>query len=147
VARLFGLIGPDLAVFGAKDYQQLAVIRRMVRDLALGVEILAGPIVRDSDGLALSSRNRSLSPEARGRALSLSAALRAMALHASSDVETLLSIGREVLDVDRVDYLEIVDPHSLEQLDSVKPAAQALVAAFVGGTRLIDNLRIERATP
>jgi len=146
VARLFGLIGPDLAVFGAKDYQQLAVIRRMVRDLALGVEILAGPIVRDSDGLALSSRNRFLSPEGRGRALSLSTALRAMASHASNDVETLLSIGREVLDVDRVDYLEIVDPHSLKPLESVTPAAQALVAAFVGGTRLIDNLRIERAS-
>lgn len=144
VARLFGLIRPDLAVFGTKDYQQIAVIRQMVSDLALGVEICPGPIVRDADGLALSSRNRFLSKEARRRALTLNACLRAIGDAGERDVAALNDIGKAVLDVDRLDYLEIVDPVTLQPLDTVRDDAQALIAAFVGGTRLIDNLRISR---
>ena len=120
VARLFGLVGPSLAVFGDKDYQQYLIIRRMVEDLSMGVQILAGPLVREPDGLALSSRNRYLSPQERRRALSLSRALFAMRDDPSRDVAELLAVGRSHLQVDALDYLEVVHPDTLEPLSQVQ---------------------------
>lgn len=148
VARLFGLVQPTLAVFGEKDYQQLAVIRRMVADLAMPIEVLGGALVRDEDGLALSSRNAYLSPEERARALALVRALRALAAAVAvgeREVATLTALGRETLGaagVDRVDYLEVVDPDTLTPLQVVDRPARALVAAWVGRTRLLDNLAL-----
>src|SRR6185436_11048937 len=105
VARLFGLVHPTLAVFGEKDFQQLAVIRRMTEDLAFDVEIVPGPLVRDADGLALSSRNKYLSPEDRTRALSLHRALFAMRASRERNPAKLKSMGAGLLQVDRLDYL------------------------------------------
>ena len=141
VARLFGLTRCDEAIFGEKDYQQLAVIRRMVRDLALPVDVLGGALVRDDDGLALSSRNKYLSPEERARALSLSRALYAMAA-SGADVAGRLDLGRGLLDVDRLDYLEVVDAESLAPLERLDRPARALVAGWIGRTRLIDNVAL-----
>ena len=142
VARLFGLVQPHVAVFGEKDYQQLAVIRRMVRDLAMPIEIVGGALIRDHDGIALSSRNKYLSVENRKRALTLHRALFAMRDAEQRNVEALLDVGRGLLDVDRIDYLEVVDAASLEPLTELDRPARALVAAFVGETRLIDNVGI-----
>ena len=109
VARLFGLTRCHAAAFGEKDYQQLAVIRRMVTDLAMPVEVVGCPLIRDDDGIALSSRNKYLSAEQRARALSLHRALFAMRHAVGSgvvDAGDLLRLGRDALDVDRLDYLE-----------------------------------------
>lgn len=142
VAKLLNQVRPDVAVFGEKDYQQLAVIRRMVRDLAMPVEVLGGPLVRDADGLALSSRNTYLSAAERARALSLHRALRRMRAVAAEtdDVDVILTEGRACLDVDRLDYLEVCDGDDLRPLTRLRPSARAFVAGLVGRTRLIDNL-------
>lgn len=145
VARLFGLTRCDLAAFGEKDFQQLMVLRRMVRDLAMPVKLVPGPIVRDHDGLALSSRNTYLSPADRTRGLSLSAALRHMvSLYAAGEtsVEALVASAKAVLTVDALDYLEIVDAESLQPVSHITTPCRALIAAKVGSTRLIDNLAI-----
>jgi len=145
VARLFGLTRCHEACFGEKDYQQLTVIRRMVEDLALPVTIVPGALVRDADGLALSSRNAYLSAEERGRGLSLHRALFAMAGSAAAgeaEVPALLDLGRALLEVDRLDYLEVVDARSLQPVEVVDRPARALVAAFLGRTRLIDNVAV-----
>ncbi|HEX4419267.1 MAG TPA: pantoate--beta-alanine ligase [Kofleriaceae bacterium] len=149
VAKLFHLTQPHLAVFGEKDYQQLAIIRRMVRDLDFAIEIASVPIVRESDGLALSSRNTYLSPEQRRAALSLSAGLTA-AEHAFAGgerrAEALLATARAPIDAVaatrndvRIDYLELRDAHELTPLDQVDHPAVLAMAVFVGTTRLIDN--------
>jgi pantoate--beta-alanine ligase len=142
VARLFGVVSPDVAVFGEKDYQQLQVIRSMVRDLGLAIEVLPGPLVRDEDGLALSSRNTRLSVKDRRRSLSLHQALLAMAQAVDRDVESLIALGKSILDVDRLDYLEVVDADTLLPLKEVEGKARGLVAAYVGETRLIDNVAL-----
>jgi pantoate--beta-alanine ligase len=145
VARLINLVRADVACFGEKDFQQLAVIRRMVRDLAMPVEIVGAPLIRDEDGLALSSRNKYLSREERSRALSLYRALLAMRdtyEGGERDADRLVAEGRARLDVDRLDYLSLVDASSLEPLKTVDRPARALVAAAVGRTRLIDNMGI-----
>ncbi len=145
VARLFGVVQPSVAVFGQKDYQQLAVIRRMVRDLAMPIEILGAPLVREADGLAMSSRNSNLSANGRERAVSLSKALLAILNSSESSVPKLLKLGRENLDIDKFDYLEIVDPVSLDPIYSVdreSPNARAMVAGVIDGVRLIDNMEI-----
>ena len=142
VARLFGIVQPHIAVFGEKDYQQLAVIRRMVRDLCLPVEVVGGPLIRDSDGLALSSRNKYLDAAARGRALSLRQALQAIKDHPSPSAAERIKDGMSVLRADRVDYLEIVHPETLMPLAEIDGPARALVAAWIGKTRLIDNLEL-----
>ncbi|MCB9758284.1 MAG: pantoate--beta-alanine ligase [Alphaproteobacteria bacterium] len=144
VARLFGVVQPTVTVFGEKDYQQLAIIRRMVRDLALPIEVLGGPLIRDDDGLALSSRNAYLSPAQRARALSLHRALFAMAAAEERDAAALIALGRSILDVDTFDYLEIRDAVTLAPLETVDRPARALVGCWIGGTRLIDNVAIER---
>jgi pantoate--beta-alanine ligase len=143
-ARLFGLTRADVAAFGEKDYQQLAVLRRMVTDLAIPVEIVGGALIRDDDGLALSSRNKYLSPGDRARALSLSRALFALrdAARPGADAARLVADARAALDVDRIDYVELVDAASLAPLTTLDRPARALVAAFVGATRLIDNVAV-----
>jgi pantoate--beta-alanine ligase len=150
VLKLFNAVQPSVALFGAKDYQQLQIIRRMTRDLDLGVEIVGMPIVREPEGLAMSSRNAYLSPDDRRRALSLSRALaaaRAAFAVGERDASTLIARARQVLDAEagiRLDYLELRDADSLRPLDgAVVQNAVLAVAAFVGSTRLIDNQLLE----
>jgi pantoate--beta-alanine ligase len=145
VAKLFNLTRPHLALFGEKDFQQLAVIRAMVRDLFFAVEIVGMPIVREPDGLALSSRNAYLSKDDRSRALALSRALfeaRDAAARGERDAGALRARARERLVAAgaRVDYVEIVHPDSLASVARAEPGSVMLVAAFVGTTRLIDNV-------
>ncbi len=141
VAKLFGLVRPDLAVFGEKDYQQMALIRRMSDDLCLGVEVVGAETVRDDDGLALSSRNRFLSASERDHALALSRALRAARSAAAGGAGAALERARGVLEAAEgveLDYLALTAP-DLGAPPSSGPA-RILVAARVGPTRLIDNL-------
>jgi pantoate--beta-alanine ligase len=144
VAKLLGLVRPDVAVFGEKDYQQLTLIRRMVTDLCLGVDVVAGPTEREPDGLALSSRNRFLDDEDRSEAPVLYRALSAAQEAAAYGVETALGAARtELRTAKRVDldYLVLTAPDLAELPDPVPPGTEArmLVAARLGGTRLIDN--------
>ncbi len=141
VARLFGLVQPALAVFGEKDFPQLAVLRAMTRDLALPVEIVPGPLVRDDDGVALSSRNVFLTPEQRARARTLHRAL--AVLHGGSpDPATRLALGREVIASDGIDYLCIVDPVTLVAVTTIDRPCRALVVARYGSVRLLDNAEV-----
>jgi pantoate--beta-alanine ligase len=144
VARLFGIVRPDVAVFGQKDFQQAALVRRMVADLEMDVEVIVAPTVREPDGLAMSSRNVYLSPAERARALSLPGGLhRAAALHAAGerDAGALVAALRHALGTVGVqeEYAEVVDPATLVPVRVAAPGSVVLVAAAVGGTRLIDN--------
>ncbi|WP_091611619.1 pantoate--beta-alanine ligase [Micromonospora mirobrigensis] len=147
VMKLLQLTRPDLAFFGEKDYQQLTLVRRMVRDLDVPVEIVGVPTVREPDGLALSSRNRYLSPAERQVALTLSAALRAGASAAArgEDAGAVLAAAHRAFDSPgaRLDYLVLTDA-DLEPGPVAGPA-RLLVAAWVGDTRLIDNIGLELA--
>jgi pantoate--beta-alanine ligase len=146
VAKLFHIVGPDQAFFGQKDAAQVAVLRAMVRDLNFDLELIVCPTVREPDGLALSSRNRYLSPSERRQALVLSTSLNVIvATHRAGqkNVAPLLDAGRNVLATEpelRVDYLEIVDPMTLLPLTEAAQGALVAVAAYVGSTRLIDNV-------
>jgi pantoate--beta-alanine ligase len=145
VAKLFGLVRPDLAVFGQKDYQQLVLVRRMVDDLCLGVEVVGGETVREPDGLALSSRNRYLDPEQRREAVVLSRALRAAQDDAVRGVDAAIGAARAALRTSHgvdLDYLVVRAPDLGDLPRDVPPGTEAriLVAARVGDTRLIDNL-------
>jgi pantoate--beta-alanine ligase len=147
VAKLFNLTLPDVAIFGEKDYQQLAVIRTLVRDLSYPIEIVGMPIVREPDGLALSSRNAYLSPADRPRALSLSHALfaaRDEVARGDRAAPALRARARQAIEAAgaRVDYVEIVHPATLAPVERADPGSVMLVAAFVGTTRLIDNVRL-----
>ncbi len=145
VAKLLQLIRPDAAVFGEKDAQQLALVRRMAQDVNLGVEIVGLPTVRDPDGLAISSRNRFLSPAERQTALLLPAALRAGQEAARAGPAAVLKAAGEVLATTadpplRLDYLALVNPDTFEEAgEDYAGPARLLVAARVGTTRLIDN--------
>ncbi|MGI5212973.1 pantoate--beta-alanine ligase [Plantactinospora sp. CA-290183] len=146
VLKLLNLVRPDVALFGEKDYQQLTMIRRMVRDLALDVEIVGVPTVREPDGLALSSRNRYLSGPERAAALTLSAALRvgADAAAAGRGADAALAAAYRTFGSGtgaRLDYLVLTDP-DLGTAPVTGPA-RMLVAAWVGATRLIDNMPVE----
>jgi pantoate--beta-alanine ligase len=146
VTRLFGLVRPRRAFFGEKDYQQLVIVRSVARDLALGVDVLGVPTVRDGDGLALSSRNAFLSPDERERARTLYAGLRSAGrLYASGehDERVLLDTARARFATDP-DYLELRRRDNLGAYDPDRPAV-LLVAARFGATRLIDNLSLEDA--
>ena len=146
VAKLFHVVQPDAAFFGQKDAAQVAIIRRIVRDLNLPVEIVVCPIVRAADGLAMSSRNAYLDPDERKRALVLQRSL----LRAEHLAETgernaarLVAAGREEIDKEssvRLDYFEIVNPDTLDPLEDISGGGLVAVAAVVGGTRLIDNI-------
>ena len=146
VLKLFSLTRPDAAVFGQKDAQQLALVRRMVSDLDLGVVIESVPTVRDADGLAVSSRNAYLSAGDRTRALALSRALRAGAARAADGARPVLAAAGEVLAASpalAVDYLELVDPATFGPVPAGRAGPAVLVvAATVGGTRLIDNVPV-----
>ena len=148
VAKLLGLVRPDVAVFGEKDYQQLTLVRAMARELALGVEVVGVPTVREDDGMALSSRNRYLSPEQRVSAAAISAALRAGAAAGPEGADAVLAAARAVLAAapDLVpDYLELTDPR-LGPVPAAGPA-RLLVAARAGSTRLIDNTAVTLGSP
>jgi pantoate--beta-alanine ligase len=146
VAKLFHIVEPDTAFFGQKDAAQVAIVRRMVRDLRFPVEIVACPIVREPDGIAMSSRNAYLDLQQRKPALVLHRAL--MRVKKSSedgerDAAKLVTAGREEIAEEnsvRLDYFEIVNPDSLDPVEDVANGALVAVAAFVGGTRLIDNI-------
>jgi len=145
VARLFGLFRPRWAAFGRKDFQQAVLIRRMVRDLEMNVEILVGGIVRDEDGLAMSSRNVHLDAGARADALGLSRGLAAMEeafSRGTTSARDLRETFQETADQHSglaIQYLEVVHPETLESVDPVLPGSVAAVAGHCGGTRLIDN--------
>jgi pantoate--beta-alanine ligase len=149
VAKLFNQVRPDLALFGEKDFQQLAVIRRMAADLDFGVEIVGVPTQRDHDGLALSSRNIYLSAEDRAAAAALPRALTeaGAAIAAGADVEGALAEARARLAAAGFDpeYVELRDSDSLAPLDRLDRPARLLAAARLGGTRLIDNIAVEPA--
>lgn len=155
VLKLFQCLPCDCAVFGRKDYQQWKVVEAMVRDLNVGIEIIAGEIIRESDGLAMSSRNRYLSESERGRALLISRALRAAHEAARGGQRDALALQQQMRQmlmgisesgentgegVDKVDYAVIVDADTLVPLMELDRPAVALIAAHVGSTRLIDNL-------
>jgi pantoate--beta-alanine ligase len=145
VAKLFGLVRPDLAVFGQKDYQQLVLVRRMVDDLCMSVEIVGAETEREPDGLALSSRNRYLDTDQRLEAVALSRALRAAQADAARGLDAALGAARAQLRGTHgveLDYLEVTDPELGPLPSGVPPGSPAriLVAAKVGTTRLIDNL-------
>ncbi len=147
VTQLFALFRPHAAIFGEKDYQQLQVVRRLARDLHLGVQVVGMPIVREADGLAMSSRNAYLSPGERTRARALFAGLEAARQRFAEgvvDPKALLGTVREALGAQAVreDYLALVDPDSLRPLERAVPRARLLVAGFVGATRLIDNVEL-----
>ena len=142
VAKLFGLVQPHTVVFGEKDFQQLAVIKKMVADLSMCIRVIGAPIVREPDGLAMSSRNTYLSPNDRARALSISHSLKVaqqQVWDGNLDVSTLTSTIRQMLTVDTIDYVEFVDSDTLLPVNTVTANTRLLIAAFVGGTRLIDN--------
>jgi pantoate--beta-alanine ligase len=145
VAKLFHIIAPDKAFFGQKDAAQVAILRRMVRDLNFDLELVVCPIVREPDGLAMSSRNRYLSAQERDLALVLSRALHAIYANyqaGQTNVAPLLEAARSVMAIHpevRVDYLAIVDPDTLLPLTQAVPGALVAIAAYVGTTRLIDN--------
>lgn len=147
VCKLFGIVRPHVALFGEKDFQQLAVVRRMVADLSLPVEIVGRPTLREQDGLAMSSRNAYLSPAERARARALFTGLcaareryRAGERQASTLVQTALA--EIAANVDRIDYVEIRDANSLQPVERLEKPAVILAAVLVGTTRLIDNLRL-----
>jgi pantoate--beta-alanine ligase len=148
VAKLFHIVEPDAAFFGQKDAAQVAIVRRMVRDLNLPVEIVACPIVREADGLAMSSRNAYLSPEERKQALVLHRSLLRVQERFDAgerDRGRLVAAGRGESTGEsavRLDYFEIVNPDSLDPVPDVFGGAVVAVAAFVGNTRLIDNALI-----
>jgi pantoate--beta-alanine ligase len=147
VAKLLLSVRPDVALFGEKDFQQLTVIRRMVADLNIGVGIVGVPTVRDTDGLALSSRNAYLSADERRRAPALSSALNAarQAIRDGSSIGEALRQGKQSL-VDagflRIDYFALVDAASLEPLEQPEGDMRLIAAAVIGATRLIDNIAV-----
>jgi pantoate--beta-alanine ligase len=146
VAKLLHIVEPDSAFFGQKDAAQVAIIRRMVKDLDFPVKIIVCPIVREADGLAMSSRNVYLGPQERKSALRLSRSLRqidAAFREGESKTEKLISLGKKILEQDpalRIDYLEIVDTETLDPITEIHGLALVAVAAFAGTTRLIDNV-------
>jgi pantoate--beta-alanine ligase len=148
VSKLFHIVEPDVAFFGQKDAAQVAIIRRMVRDLNLPVHITVCPIVREPDGLAMSSRNAYLDPEQRKEALVLQRSLlvvQQLIEHGESAASNLIVAGRqEFADKPsvRLDYFEIVNPDTLDPIQAIEDRALIAVAAYVGSTRLIDNLLI-----
>lgn len=149
VAKLFNIVQPDVAYFGQKDAQQLAVIRRMVRDLDLPIEIVGCPTVREPDGLAMSSRNALLSPDERIRALALSRALHAareLLAAGTRDVASVLERMRQIVaeaQPQGVDYISMVDPETLQPVAEVNGPVLAALAVRIGATRLIDNMLLE----
>ena len=147
VAKLFNQVRPDVAIFGEKDWQQLAIIRRMARDLDFAIDIFGAPIARDADGLALSSRNAYLSKDQRAAATALPGALKAAAKAIAGGADVTETLARAEATIvrggfDSVDYVALADADSLERLSAFRKPARLLAAARIGKTRLIDNLSV-----
>jgi pantoate--beta-alanine ligase len=146
VAKLFNIVQPHVAVFGQKDIQQATLVRAMVRDLNLPIEIIISPTVREADGLAMSSRNSYLDDPSRRRALGLSGALRAVqhayeeGEHSAVTLETIARTHLEERGVTEIDYIAIADPKTLEPMTQATAGTIVALAARVGRTRLIDNV-------
>jgi pantoate--beta-alanine ligase len=146
VAKLFNIVRPDFAFFGEKDYQQLAIIKKMVKDLAFGVKIVAVPTVREKDGLAMSSRNAYLSPEERSSAPLLYQSLqkaKALIANGAKDPKKIATEATALLrksPVIELEYFSIVDPETLAEVKTVRGKVRVALAARIGRTRLIDNL-------
>ena len=145
VAKLFHILAPDAAVFGEKDFQQLAIVRRMVRDLNFKIDIIAVPTMREVDGLACSSRNQYLNDEERKQAAVLFKALHAAADAGEKSAQEIVTLARNVINqapLAQVDYIAVVDTESLQPIEIVGPNSLLVLAAFFGKTRLIDNIRL-----
>ena len=145
VAKLFNILTPDAAVFGEKDFQQLAVIRRMVRDLNFNMDIIAVPTVREEDGLACSSRNQYLNSDERKQASVLHKALQAAASSGKKSAKDIIALVQELINeahLARIDYVAAVDAETLKPVENAGPNTVLLVAVFFGKTRLIDNMRL-----
>jgi pantoate--beta-alanine ligase len=145
VAKLFHILAPDAAVFGEKDFQQLAIVRRMVRDLNFRINIIAMPTMREVDGLACSSRNQYLNDEERKQAAVLFKALHAAADAGRKSAQEIVTLVRDVINqapLAQVDYIEVVDTESFEPIEVVRPSSLLAIAVFFGKTRLIDNIRL-----
>jgi pantoate--beta-alanine ligase len=145
VAKLFLQVSPDVAVFGRKDLQQVAVVRRMIRDLDFPIRLVVGDTIRDADGLALSSRNAYLTPEERRQAAALPRALlaaRELAANGAGDPNLLERVTRDALEDAgfEVDYVQVVEPQTMRRLERLAPGATIAAAVRVGKTRLIDNV-------
>ncbi|MEL6181131.1 MAG: pantoate--beta-alanine ligase, partial [Myxococcota bacterium] len=153
VTKLFNIVQPDVAIFGEKDYQQLAVIRQMVRDLDVPVEIVGVPTVREADGLAMSSRNAYLSSEERRQATVLHRALRSVNSEVEQgerDVGNLDRLVRSMIDQEpnaRLDYLAFVHPDTLQAVDVISAPTRVAIAVYFGTTRLIDNILVTPGEP
>ena len=149
VSKLFNIVTPDKAYFGQKDAQQLAVIRRMTRDLSIGTEIVGCPIIRENDGLAKSSRNTYLNADERKAALCLSRSLeigKKMIADGETDVKTIISAIKAEIEKEplaKIDYVEMVDFNQLETLEKVQKPLLCAMAVYIGKTRLIDNFIME----
>jgi len=145
VAKLFNVLGPDAAVFGEKDFQQLAIVRRMVRDLNFEVEIISVPTVREDDWLACSSRNQYLSDDERRQATVLHKALRNAESADKKSAGDIVALARNVINeapLARIDYVEVVDVETLQPVETVAANSLLALAVFFGKTRLIDNIRL-----
>jgi pantoate--beta-alanine ligase len=145
VAKLFNILEPRAAVFGEKDFQQLVIVRRMVRDLNFNVDIIAVPTVREEDGLACSSRNQYLNSDERNQAPVLHKALQAAANSGKQSASDIVALARKVIDeapLARIDYVEFVDAQTLQPVEMAGPNSVLLLAVFFGSTRLIDNMRL-----
>ena len=143
VAKLFNILQPDAAVFGEKDFQQLAIIRRMVRDLNYKIDIVAVPTVREEDGLACSSRNAYLNADERKEAPVLRKALVAAKNSSKKSAKEVVDLTEKIINeapLARIDYVDLVDAETLQPIESVKPNSLLAVAVYFGKTRLIDNI-------
>jgi pantoate--beta-alanine ligase len=143
VAKLFNILQPNAAVFGEKDFQQLAIIRRMVRDLSYKIDIIAVPTVREADGLACSSRNAYLNPDERKQAPVLRKALLAAKESGKKSAKEVVDLARKTISgapLARIDYVDLVGAETLQPIESVKPNSLIAVAVYFGKTRLIDNI-------
>ena len=148
VGKLFNLVGPDVAVFGAKDFQQAAVVRRMIRDLNFPIRLIVAPTHRESDGLAMSSRNKYLTEEQRSQAVALIQSIQlAKKLVAGKNISTrslILKLSQFIgkFSEAKLDYIEVFNPETLEPRDTAGKGSQIAMAVFYGKTRLIDNGRL-----
>jgi len=145
VAKLFNILAPDAAVFGEKDFQQLAIVRRMVRDVNFKIDIIAVPTMREEDGLACSSRNQYLNDEERKQAAVLHKALQAAANAGKKSAADAVTLARNVINeapLARIDYVELVDAETFQPIEMAGPNSALVAAVFFGKTRLIDNIRL-----
>ncbi|WP_287037458.1 pantoate--beta-alanine ligase [Desulfobacter sp.] len=149
VTKLFNIVMPDVAVFGKKDFQQLAIIRQMVKDLDFNIQIIGGEIIREEDGLAMSSRNAYLTPEQRTSAVCLSKATRLLKQRVAKGIRSVPDLVKEMeafilsFEHTRIDYIELCNPRTLEPVETVQAETLVALAVQVGKSRLIDNALIE----